>query len=76
VDALGALGGLAIIGDAQAITLTNILVNKHFIQATFHRTRKNIHGNLTNVYFPQEAMHKIDIINSISLINADRTHPL
>lgn len=56
--------------------LSNIHVNKHFIQATFHITGTNIHGHLTNVYFPQEAMYKIDILNNLSLINGDRIHPL
>lgn len=52
VDASGASRGLAIIWDKQAIMLTNIHGNKHFIQATFHITGRNIHGHLTNVYFP------------------------
>lgn len=76
MDAPGASGGLAIIWDEQSSTLTNIHVRKHFIQATFHITGTNIHGHLTNVYFPQEAMNKIDILNTLSLINANRTHPL
>ena len=76
VDASGALRGLAIIWDKQAITLTNIHANKHFIQATFHITGRNIHGHLTNVYLPQEAMNKIFILNNLSLINIDRTQPL
>lgn len=45
VDALGALGGLAIAWDERAITLTNIHVNHHFIQATFHIIRINVHGH-------------------------------
>jgi len=76
VDASGASGGLEIIWNAQTITLSNMHANKHFIQATFHITGTNIHGHLTNVYFPQEAMYKIEILNNLSIINAKRTHPL
>lgn len=53
VEAMGALGGLAIVWDDRAITLTNIHANKQFIQAKFHLTRTNVHGHLTNVYFPR-----------------------
>ena len=49
LDASGASGGLAIIWNEQAITLTDIHANKHFIQATFHITWTNIHGHITNV---------------------------
>jgi len=45
MDALGASGGLAIALDERAITLTNIHVNHHFIKATFHITRINVHGH-------------------------------
>lgn len=66
----------AIVWDEWAITLTSIHVSKNFIQSTFHITGTNVHGHLTNVYFPQEEMHKIDILNTLSLINSNRTHPL
>ena len=49
---MGASGGLAIVWDDRAITLTNIHASKHFIQAKFHLTGINVHGNLTIVYFP------------------------
>lgn len=62
--------------DAHAIMLNNIHANKHFIQATFHITGTNIHGHLTNVYFPQEGLYKVDILNTLSLINVERTHLL
>lgn len=52
VDASGASRGLAIAWDAQGITLTDIHVSHHFIQATFHIIGTNVHGHLTNVYFP------------------------
>ena len=76
VDALGASGGLTIAWDERAITLTNIHANHHFIQATFHIIGTNVHGHLTNVYFPQEAVNKIDILNTLTLINSTRIHPL
>jgi len=76
VNASGASRGLAIVWDERAIMLTNIHASKHFIQATFHITGTNVHGHLTNVYFPQEAMNKIDILNTLALINSERTHPL
>lgn len=52
MDAFGASRGLAIIWDERAITLDNIYASKHFIQATFHITGTNVHGHLTNVYYP------------------------
>lgn len=68
--------GLAIICDTHSIMLNNIHANKNFIQETFNIIGTNIHGHLTNVYFPQEAMHRIEILNSLSTINTDRKHPL
>jgi len=52
LDDFGASGGVAIIWDEGAITLDDIQVCNHFIQATFHITGTNVHGHLTNVYFP------------------------
>ena len=54
VDAQGVSGGLAVLWDARTIQLKNIHANKNFIQAIFHIIGTNIHGHLTNVYFPQE----------------------
>lgn len=76
MDASGALGGLTIIWDDQTIILNNIHSNKHFVQATFHIIGANIHGHLTNVYFPYEAMYKTEIVNTLSAINIEREHPL
>lgn len=76
VDASGASGGLAIVWDEQAITLTNIHASKNFFQETFHITGTNVHRHLTNLYFHQETRNKIDILNTLSLINSERTHPL
>jgi len=56
--------------------LNNIHANNNFIIATFHITGTNVHGHLTNVYFPREETNMIDILNTLSLINSHRTHPL
>jgi len=76
VEAMGASRGLPIVWDDRAITLTNIHASKHFIQAKFHLTGTNVHGHLTNVYFPQEATNKVDTLNTLSQINSERSHPL
>eukprot|EP00253_Pinus_taeda_P024854 PITA_24854 len=36
----------------------------------------NIHGHLTNVYFPQEAGNKIALLDTIEALNFNRVHPL
>ena len=52
VDASGASGGLAIAWNTQAISLSDFHASHHIIQATFHIIGTNIHGHLTNFYFP------------------------
>jgi len=52
VDASGASGGLAIAWNTQAIALSDLHASHHLIQAAFHILGTNIHGNLSNVYFP------------------------
>lgn len=76
VDAQGASGGLVILWDARTILLKNIHVNKNFIQAIFHINGTNIYGHMTNVYFPQETMHKVEILDTLSELNTNRLHPL
>eukprot|EP00253_Pinus_taeda_P005412 PITA_05412 len=76
VDAQGASGGLAILWDAGKIQLNNMNANKNFIQAEFHIIGTNIHGHLTNVYFPQEGPQKAAILANISQLNNGRRHPL
>ena len=73
---MGASGGLAIVWDDRAITITNIHASNHFIQAKFHLTWTNVHGHLTNVYFRQWATNKVDTLNTLTLINSERSHPL
>eukprot|EP00253_Pinus_taeda_P029932 PITA_29932 len=36
----------------------------------------NIHGHITNVYFPQESQQKAEILERISHLNSDRPYPL
>eukprot|EP00253_Pinus_taeda_P021755 PITA_21755 len=50
--------------------------NKNFIQAEFHIMGTNIHGHLTNVYFPQEGPQKAAILANISQLNNGRRLPL
>lgn len=76
VDAQGASGGLAILWDVHAILLNNIHANKNFIQEIFHINGTNIYGPMTNVYFPQEIMHKVEILDTLSELNTNRLHPL
>jgi len=76
VDASGASGGLAIAWNTQALTLSDFHASHHLIQAAFHILGTNIHGNLSNVYFPQEAGNKIALLNTIEALNINRRHPL
>eukprot|EP00253_Pinus_taeda_P016108 PITA_16108 len=76
IDAQGASGGLAILWDAGKIQLNNTHANKNFIQANFHIMGTNIHGHITNVYFPQEGPQKAAILENISQLNFDRKYPL
>jgi len=76
MDAIGASSGIAIAWNAQAIELTDIHANHHFIQAKFHVIGTNVHGHLTNVYFLQTADNKIAILDTIALLNANKSLPL
>eukprot|EP00253_Pinus_taeda_P021628 PITA_21628 len=76
VDASGASGGLAIAWNTRELTLSDFHASHHFIQATFHILGTNIHGHLSNVYFPQEAGNKSDLLNTIGALNNNKMHPL
>lgn len=76
VDAQGAWGGLAVLWDARVIQLDSIHANKNFIQAIFHIIGTNIHGHMTNVYLPQETIHKAEILDTLLEHNSNRLHPL
>lgn len=76
VDVIGASGGLAIACNAQAIALIDFHANHHFIQANFHIIGTNVHSHLTNVYFPQVVVDKTTTLDTLTLLNATRTHPL
>jgi len=42
----------------------------------FHLTNTNIHGHLTNVYFPQESTQKIKQLETLQILNTPRAYPL
>ena len=54
VDASRSFGSLAIAWDTRTMQLHDFHAGHNFIQATFHPIGTNIHGHLSNVYFPQE----------------------
>lgn len=76
VDASGASRGLAIVWNTQAVTLTDFHASHHLIQAAFHILGTNIHGNLSNVYFPQDTGSKIALLDNIAALSNNRRHPL
>lgn len=76
VDASGSSGGLAIAWDTQSMVLSNFHAAHNLIQATFHPIGSNIHGHLSNVYFPQEHTRKIELLNTMEALNSHRTYPL
>lgn len=76
VDAYGGLGGLAIAWNMQAILLTDFHDSHHLIQDTFHIIGTNIHGHLLNVYFPQDSMQNIALLNTLEALKSIKTHPL
>lgn len=76
VDASGASGGLAIAWNSQKIALTDLHASHNLIQVAFHIIGTNIHGHLSNVYFPQEAKEKIALLETIEILNLNRKHSL
>eukprot|EP00253_Pinus_taeda_P021027 PITA_21027 len=76
VDATGASGGLAIAWNTQEITLTDFHASHHLIQAAFHILGTNINGNLSNVYFPQDAGSKKALLDTIEALSRNMQHPL
>ena len=76
VDASRASGGLAIAWDTHSMALSNFHAAHNLIHATFHLIGTNIHGHLSNVYFPQEKTSKIVLLNTLAHLNSNRSHPL
>jgi len=76
VDASGASGGLAILWNPQVLNLQDIHASHILIQATFHLIGTNIHGHLSNVYFPQNIQQKLDLLDTLSALNSNRQFPL
>eukprot|EP00253_Pinus_taeda_P009835 PITA_09835 len=76
VDGLGTSGGLAIVWNPQSITLQDLHASRNFIQASFHILGTEIHGLLTNTYFPQDLHQKLEVLEALTALNANRQHPL
>eukprot|EP00253_Pinus_taeda_P020287 PITA_20287 len=76
VDSLGTSGGLAILWNPQILSLQDFHASHFFISTTFHLIGTNIHGLLTNVYFPQDLQKKLDVLNSLTNLSSGRRHPL
>ena len=76
VDASGFSGGLAIIWEPQSISLMDYHASHNLIPATFHLVGTNIHGHLSNVYFPQDLASKKALLDTMEILNNNRTHPL
>lgn len=76
VDAIGASGGLAIVWNLQTLTLQDFHASRNFIQATFHILGMELHGLLTNTYFPQDLHKKLEVLEALTALNATRQHPL
>lgn len=76
VDASGASGGLAILWNPKTLSLNDFHATHHLIQASFHLIGTNIHGHLSNVYFLQNIQQKLDLLETISILNENRQYPL
>lgn len=75
-DASGASRGQEILWNPQILSLQDFHASHFFIQTTFHLIGTNIHGLLTNVYFPQDLQKKLDLLNTLTTLNSGRSHPL
>ena len=76
VDASGFSSGLAIAWDTQSLQVGDFHASHNLIQATFHPIGTNIHGHLSNVYFPQDQASKVALLNTLDHLNSNRSHPL
>jgi len=76
VDASGASGGLAILWNPQILNLQDFHASHFLIQATFHLIGTNIHGHLSNVYFPQNIQQKLYLLDTLTTLNSKRQFPL
>ena len=73
VDASGFSGGLAIAWDTQSMLVADFHAAHNLIQATFHPIGSNIHGHLSNFYFPQDQASKIALLNTLEHLNSNRS---
>lgn len=72
VDAVGASSGLAIAWNPQILTLQDFHATHCFIQASFHLIGIDLHGLLTNTYFPQDLHHKLEVLDALTALNSNR----
>jgi len=75
-DAMGASGGLSMAWNPQILQLQDFHATRHFIQATFHLIGTDIHGHLTNTYFPQDQQLKLKALETLTSLNSSRRYPL
>ena len=68
VDSVRTFGGISITWDPSIISLSHFHASHHFIQASFHLIGTSIKGLLSNVYFPQIAASKIQVLDDLSAI--------
>ena len=76
MDASSSFGRLAVAWDTQSLLVNDFHATHNLIQATFHPIGTNIHGHLSNVYFPQDQARKIALLNTLEYLNSNRSHPL
>ncbi len=60
----------------QVLTLQDFHATHFLIQASFHLIGTNIHGHLSNVYFPQNLQQKLELLDTLTVLNSNRQFPL
>ena len=65
IDAQGASGGLSISWNPLLINLGDALASRHSLSASFHILGSSIRAFLMNVYGPQMADSKRNLLNHI-----------
>lgn len=60
----------------QVLTLQDFHATHFLIQATFHLIGTNIHGHLSNVYFPKNPHKKLELLHTLTVLNSNRQFPL
>lgn len=60
----------------QVLTLQDFHATHFLIQASFHLIGTNIHGHLSNVYFPQNLQQKLELLDTLTILNSNKQFPL